>query len=99
MSTCALTRAVMSDTGGDGGESCGLRGLDGSRPLLPLRLSVLTTSLTMPTARHFWKRQNWQRLRLRLSTGQDLSARQTYLALFCTVRLKKPLHPSQVRTP
>lgn len=43
-------------------------------------------SLTMPTARHFWKRQYWQRFRRRLSTGQFLLARQTYLAFFWTVR-------------
>lgn len=43
-------------------------------------------SLTMPTARHFWKRQNWHRFRLLLSTGQSLLARQTYLEFFCTVR-------------
>lgn len=47
-------------------------------PLLP--------SFTMPTLRHFWKRQYWQRLRLLLSTGQFLLARHTYLAFFCTVR-------------
>ena len=44
-------------TGGDGGESCRLRGLKGSRPRRPLRLSVLTTSLTIPTDMHFWKQQ------------------------------------------
>lgn len=43
-------------------------------------------SLTMPTVRHFWKRQNWHRFRLLLSTGQSLLARQTYLEFFCTVR-------------
>lgn len=42
-------------------------------------------SFTMPTLRHFWKRQYWQRLRLLLSTGQFLLAKQTYLAFFCTV--------------
>ena len=99
VSMCALTSAVMRLTGGDGGDSCGLRGLDGRRPRRPFNESVRTTSLTIPTARHFWKRQNWHLLRLRLSTGQFLSARQTYLADFCTVRLKKPLQPSHVRTP
>lgn len=34
-------------------------------------------SLTIPTARHFWKRQNWQRFLLRLSTGQLLEAKHT----------------------
>lgn len=43
-------------------------------------------SLTIPTARHFWKRQNWQRFLLLLSTGQSLLARHTYFAFFCTVR-------------
>uniref|UniRef100_A0A182M4Y3 Uncharacterized protein n=1 Tax=Anopheles culicifacies TaxID=139723 RepID=A0A182M4Y3_9DIPT len=38
----------------------------------------------MPTARHFWKRQNWHRFRRRLSTGQALSARQTYFEPFWT---------------
>ena len=35
----------------------GLLGLVGKRPRRPLRSLVRTTSLTMPTARHFWKRQ------------------------------------------
>lgn len=56
-------------------------------------------SLTMPTARHFWKRQNWHRFRLLLSTGQSLLARQTYLEFFCTVRceieIRITLSPSQ----
>lgn len=46
-------------------------------------------SLTIPTARHFWKRQYWQRFLLRLSTGQLLAAKHTYLAFFCTVRLRR----------
>ena len=54
MSTCALTSAVMSETGGEAGVSCGDFGLDGSRPRRPFRLSVRTTSFTIPTARHFW---------------------------------------------
>merc|ERR1719220_3205732 len=98
-SMCALTRAVMRATGGAGGASWLLLGFVGSLPLLPFRLSVLTTSFTIPQARHFWNRQNWQRFLLLLSTGQFLSARQTYLAFFCTVLLKNPLQPSQVRTP
>lgn len=52
-------------------------------------------SLTMPTARHFWKRQNWHRFRLLLSTGQSLLARQTYLEFFCTVRCEIKRNPSQ----
>lgn len=47
---------------------------------------ITLPSLTIPTARHFWKRQNWQRFLLLLSTGQSLLARHTYLAFFCTVR-------------
>jgi len=43
VSTWARTRAVMKLTGGEGGDSDGLRGLDGSRPRRPFRLSVRTT--------------------------------------------------------
>lgn len=58
-----------------------------TRPPLPCWApSCHPPSFTMPTARHFWKRQNWQRFRRLLSTGQSLFARQMYLALFCTVR-------------
>lgn len=49
-------------------------------------LVLISPSLTMPTTRHFWKRQNWHRFRLLLSTGQSLLARQTYLEFFWTVR-------------
>lgn len=82
-STCALIRALRRALTGDGGSWSAL-GLDGRRPLRPLRLSVLTTAVrqtdgqavgldpgaasqvqvrlrlpsrTIPTARHFWKRQ------------------------------------------
>ena len=105
VSRCAFTSAATkfaeplaaaADIDTDGGMSCGLFGLDGSRPRRPFKLAVLTTSFTMPTFIHFWKRQNWHRFRRRLSTGQFLSARHTYLAFFWTVRLKKPLQPSQV---
>lgn len=54
--------------------------------LSPWACSSHPPSFTMPTARHFWKRQNWQRFRRLLSTGQSLLARQMYLAFFCTVR-------------
>lgn len=54
-------------------------------PLL-IRVFVSLPSLTMPTVRHFWNRQNWHRFRLLLSTGQSLFARQTYLEFFWTVR-------------
>lgn len=43
VSTCALTRAVMRLTGGEGGDSWGLLGFEGNRPRRPLRLSVRTT--------------------------------------------------------
>ena len=46
-------------------------------------------SLTIPTTRHFWKRQNWQRFLRRLSTGQFLFAKHTYFAFFWTVRCKE----------
>lgn len=52
-------------------------------------LILCSPSLTIPTVRHFWKRQNWHRFRLFLSTGQSLLARQTYLEFFWTVRCKK----------
>lgn len=51
-----------------------------------LEVLLNSPSLTMPTARHFWKRQNWHRFRLLLSTGQSLLVRQTYLEFFWTVR-------------
>ena len=43
VSTWALTREVMRETGGEGGLSCGLLGLEGRRPRRPLSESVLTT--------------------------------------------------------
>lgn len=81
----------MSDTGGLGGDPCGDFGLDGKRPRRPFNESVRTTSLTMPTCKHFWNRQNWHLLRRLLSTGQFLSARQRYLEPFWTVLLKNPI--------
>lgn len=61
---------------------------------------ALLPSFTMPTLRHFWKRQYWQRLRLLLSTGQFLLARHTYLAFFCTVRCgeNKPIISHQTQS-
>ena len=99
MSTWALTRAVIRETGMVEEGSWGLFGFEGSRPRRPFRLSVRTTSFTMPTIRHFWNLQNWHLFLLLLSTGQFLSARQTYFAFFWTVLLKNPLQPSHVRTP
>ena len=99
VSKCARTSEETRETWFDIGLSIGLFGLDGRRPRRPFKLSVLTTSFTIPTVRHFWNLQNWQRFLRRLSTGQFLSARQTYLAFFWTVLLKNPLQPSHVRTP
>ena len=53
------------------------------------KVSIGLPSLTIPTARHFWKRQYWHRFLLRLSTGQLLAAKHTYLAFFCTVRCRE----------
>ena len=75
------------------------RCFEGRRPRRPRNESRRTTSGLMPSRKHFWKRQYWQRLRRRLSIGQFRSPTHTYLAFFCTVRLKKPLQPSHVRTP
>lgn len=47
-------------------------------------------SLLMPKARHFCKRQCWQRLRLVRSIKQFLWREQEYMALFCWLRRKKP---------
>lgn len=52
-------------------------------------MCIALPSLTIPTARHFWKRQYWHRFLRRLSTGQLLAAKHTYLAFFCTVRFMK----------
>lgn len=60
-----------------------------------IRAFVSLPSLTMPTARHFWKRQNWHRFRLLLSTGQSLFARQTYLEFFWTVRCEINIRGNQ----
>lgn len=50
-------------------------------PPLSLGLSQ-HTPFTMPTARHFWKRQNWQRFRRLLSTGQVLVSQADVLGIF-----------------
>lgn len=62
-----------------------------------MRVLVSLPSFTMPTARHFWKRQNWHRFRLLLSTGQSLFARQTYLEFFWTVRCEINISRNQKR--
>ena len=67
--------------------------------LLPSLLrcrSSCTASRFMPIARHFWYRQNWHRLRCRLSMIQLRSSLHAYVRSFRTVLLKKPLHPSQL---
>ena len=46
----------------------------------------------MPLLRHFWNLQNWHLFLWALFTWQLPSATQLYTRLFCTVRLKKPLH-------
>lgn len=81
---------MINETGGLGGDSCGDFGFDGSLPLRPFKESVLTTSFTIPTDKHFWNLQNWQRFLRLLSTGHDFSAKHTYLLPFCTVLLKNP---------
>lgn len=53
-----------------------------------LKESTNSPSFTIPTVRHFWYRQNWQRLRLFLSTRQSLFPRQTYFDPFWTVLCK-----------
>ncbi|CAG0881535.1 unnamed protein product [Cyprideis torosa] len=58
VSKCARTSAVIRDIGGEGGESCGVLAFDGSLPRLPFKVSVRTTSLIIPTDKHFWNRQN-----------------------------------------
>lgn len=56
-------------------------------------------SFTMPTTRHFWKRQNWHRFRLLLSTRQSLLARQTYFEFFCTVRCEAKIQRITLNLP
>ncbi len=61
--------------------------------------SLFLPSLFIPMARHFWQRQYWQRFLWRLSTRQSLLSLHVQLRSFLTVRLKKPLQPSQLYTP
>lgn len=58
--------------------------------LFRLRVHVHLPSLLMPRARHFCKRQCWQRLRLVRSIRQFLWREHEYMALFCWLRRKKP---------
>lgn len=51
---------------------------------------VWLPSLLMPKARHFCRRQCWQRLRLVRSIRQFLWREHEYMALFCWLRRKKP---------
>jgi len=58
-------------------------------------------SLDIPTAMHFWNRQNWHRLRLRRITWHLPSLRQRYSICFCMLRRKNPWkerHESILRT-
>uniref|UniRef100_A0A6B0UAP4 Putative secreted protein n=1 Tax=Ixodes ricinus TaxID=34613 RepID=A0A6B0UAP4_IXORI len=69
-----------------------------ARSLVRCRSSC-TASRFMPHDRHFWYRQYWHRLRCRLSMMQLRSSRHAYVRSLRTVRLKKPLQPSQLYTP
>ena len=53
----------------------------------------------MPWPRHLRKRQYWHRLRCVLVISQSPLATHVYTRLFCTVRLKKPLHLREGRFP
>lgn len=53
----------------------------------------------MPTSKHFWNRQYGHRFRWVLSMWHCRSATHVYTFLFCTVRLKNPLHDSHVNKP
>lgn len=55
-----------------------------------MQLNWASPSLDIPSARHFCRRQCWQRLRFVLSMRQFLWRGQEYEALFCWLRLKKP---------
>lgn len=56
-----------------------------------------TASLFIPMDKHFWYRQYWHRFLCLLSMVHDLSSRQAYVKSLRTVRLKKPLQPSQLQ--
>lgn len=68
--------------------------------LLPPRCrSSCTASRFIPHVKHFWYLQYWHRFRCRLSIIQFFSSRHAYVRSLRTVRLKNPLHPSQLYTP
>lgn len=55
------------------------------------QVRIDSPSRLMPSARHFCRRQCWQRLRLVRSIRQFLCLEQEYIALFCWLLRKKPL--------
>lgn len=55
-------------------------------------------SLDMPTSKHFWRRQNWQRLRVTLLIWQFLSRWHVYTMFFWMLRRKKPWGPRTSRS-
>lgn len=61
--------------------------------------SSRTAASTMPCRKHFWNRHDWHLFRCCFVIVHLLSETQVYTRLFCTVRLKKPLQPSQVIIP
>lgn len=73
-----------------------LLGCASSVPLAALCLSSWTASRFIPHARHFWYLQYWHLFLCRLSMIQLRSSRHAYVRSFLTVRLKKPLQPSQL---
>lgn len=63
------------------------------------RKIVSLQSLRIPIARHFCRRQYWQRFLWCFVTSQDLLPLHWYPSCLRMLRLKKPLHPSQLTAP
>lgn len=76
--------------------SCPALGKGGWGALVPRYLH----SLDMPTSKHFWRRQYWQRLRVTLLMIQFLSRWHVYTMFFWMLRRKKPCgeHPGHRRS-
>ena len=55
-------------------------------------------SFFMPILMHLMKRQRWHEFRVNLLMTQFPVSLQEQSKFFCTVRLKKPLHPSHEKT-
>lgn len=55
-------------------------------------------SLDIPTAKHLWSRQYWQRFLVILLMMQFLSRWQMYTMFFCTLRRKKPCRGTREET-